>query len=117
MQLSAPRFRTRAVSVRLRAHLALHAPLCVSSARPSVSCSERVKGSRRGTERAVMLRLRRAQLAARRYASSSAAGTESVIELRQYTLHPAGVKPFLDLSAEQAEMRARLNPGFRGCVA
>ena len=64
-----------------------------------------------------MLRLRHVQLAARRYASSSAADSESVVELRQYTLHPAGVKPFLDLSAEQAELRARLNPGFRGCVA
>ena len=72
---------------------------------------------RRGPQTATMLRLRHAQLAARRYASSSAAGSESVIELRQYTLHPAGVKPFLDLSAEQAEMRARLNPGFRGCAA
>ena len=63
-----------------------------------------------------MLRLRHAQLAARRYASAAGAPAENVIELRQYTLHPSGVKQFLDLSAEHAEMRARLNPGFRGCV-
>ena len=64
-----------------------------------------------------MLRLRQAQAVACRYASSSATPAESVIELREYTLHPSGVKPFLDLSAEHAAMRARLNPGFRGCAS
>lgn len=63
-----------------------------------------------------MLRLRHAQLAARRFASSAAAAPESVVELRTYTLHPAGMKSFLDLSAEYAELRARLNPGFKGCA-
>jgi hypothetical protein len=35
--------------------------------------------------------------------------------MRTYTLHPQGVKPFLQLSGEAAALRSHLLPGFRGC--
>ena len=55
--------------------------------------------------------------ALRAWSSAAAAPAQSVFEMREYTLHPAGVKQFLQLSAEYAALRASLNPGFRGCAA
>jgi hypothetical protein len=39
----------------------------------------------------------------------------SLLEIREYTLHPAGVKDYLALTAQTAELRGRLLP-FLGCV-
>ena len=61
--------------------------------------------------------LRTSGAAQRAWSSAAAAPAQSVFEMREYTLHPAGVKQFLQLSAEYAALRASLIPGFRGCAA
>jgi hypothetical protein len=47
-------------------------------------------------------------------ASAHSPSTASLFEIRTYTLHPSGIKPFLKLTAQSAELRSLLNPGFRG---
>ena len=32
------------------------------------------------------------------------------VELREYTLHPQGIKPFIDLTAENVDVRKQLLP-------
>jgi len=44
---------------------------------------------------------------------SDAAQPASLLELRRYTLQPAGFKAFLKLSAQTAGLRSELNPAFR----
>jgi len=41
------------------------------------------------------------------------ASAASLLELRRYTLQPAGFKAFLKLSAQTAGLRSELNPAFR----
>eukprot|EP00775_Hariotina_reticulata_P015155 gene15155-biopygen1975 len=39
-----------------------------------------------------------------------------ILEIREYTLHPAGSKPFMQLAAENAQLRKQLLP-FLGCAS
>lgn len=48
--------------------------------------------------------------------AEAAAPGSGIIEVREYNLHPQGVKDYLKLSTESATVRQKLLP-FLGCVA
>jgi hypothetical protein len=78
-----------------------------------------LNGSGGGSASAPMAQLQQrcgvASSAAAAAAAPPAVARGSVLEVREYTLHPAGVKPYLKLTAEHADVRRSLLP-FLGCA-